>query len=123
MMAETLEHEFIEPERDEILQYLRRHYDGGRILVDMGRQAPLVYDSGLRVSEFVYNDGEGRWWHRALADPVRVVGWLCAQKGDAVWERIMMDPRIRTHYTVAVDTEHLALYRLKVPTGKVERYP
>lgn len=123
MMSETLEHAFIEPEREEVLGYLRRHYDGAKILVDMGRQAPLVYDSGLRVSEFVYNEGGGARWHRAASDPVREVGWLCSEKGDAVWERIMMDPRIRTHYTVVVDTEHLALYRRKLRTNMVERYP
>ena len=69
MMVETMEHEFIEPERKEDLQYLRQNYDGKRILIDMGTEAPLVYDSGLDVKEFVYNEGGESLWHEACAIP------------------------------------------------------
>ena len=53
MVLETLEHEFIEPQRQEVMRYIRQNYDGKRILIDMGKQAPLVYDLGLNVKEFV----------------------------------------------------------------------
>jgi len=113
MMTETLEHEFIEPERQEILQYLAQNYDHKRILIDMGRQAPLIYDSGLAVKEFVYNEGGGVFWHKAISNPKQQVGWIFAEKGDAVWQRILADSRIEDAYALAVKTDHFYLYRLK----------
>ncbi len=112
IMAETLEHEFIESERLEIIRCLRKNYDGGRILVDMGRLAPLVYDSGLAVKEFIYNEGGEMLWHKAVNDPERHVRWMCAEKGDAVWAHLSGDPEWARAYSVVIRTERFSLYRL-----------
>jgi len=113
MMKETLEHEFIEPERQQVLQYLRRNYDGGRILIDMGKLAPLIYDSKLPVREFVYNEGRDSLWHSAVRHPEQEVGWVCSQKGDSVSELVRVDPCWLHRYSLAVKTENLSLYRLR----------
>jgi hypothetical protein len=113
IMTETLEHEFIEPERQEILRYLRQNYDDSRVLIDMGRQAPLIYDSGLPVKEFVYNEGGAVFWHKAMRNPEQQAGWIFAEKGDAIWQRIQEDSRIPDKYALAVETENFSLYRLK----------
>jgi hypothetical protein len=113
MMVETLEHEFIEPERQEVIRYLRKNYNGRKILIDMGRQAPLVYDSQLPVKEFVYNEGGGTYWHAALRNPVREVGWLCAENGDAVAEHMRINPDWAAGYSIAMRTESYSVYRLK----------
>jgi hypothetical protein len=113
MMAETLEHKFIEPERQEILRHLRQNYDGQRILIDMRKLAPLVYDSGLAIREFVYNEGGEALWHRAIQDPGAEVGWLCAMKGDAVWKQLQVDPGWAGAFDLAVKTESLCLYRIR----------
>ncbi len=112
MMAETMEHEFIEPERKAVLQYLSQNYDGTRILIDMGTEAPLVYDTGLAVKEFVYNEGGASLWHAAARNPQAVAGWLCTQDGDAVSRLIEKDPSWTSNYLIAVKTEHYKLYRL-----------
>jgi hypothetical protein len=113
IMAETLEHKFIESERMEILQYLRQSYDGGRILIDMGKLAPLVYDSGIAVKEFVYNKGGEALWHRAVKSPEQHVGWICTQKQDAVWAHLTVDPDWARAYALVLETRHFCLYRLK----------
>lgn len=113
MIVETMEHEFIEPERQEIMQYILQNYDKGRILIDMGKQAPLVYDLGLNVREFVYNEGGETVWHEALRNPAKYVGWMCSEKGDAIWERLQVDPDWVREYALALKTEHFLLYRLK----------
>jgi hypothetical protein len=100
IIAETLEHGFIEPERQEVLQSLRRSYDGSHILIDMGKLAPLVYDSGLPVTEFVGNEGDVTRWRRAFQPPESEIGWLCAQKGDEVWERLLVDPHWADGYSL-----------------------
>jgi hypothetical protein len=112
MMTETLEHEFIEPQRRQVIRNLRENYDGKRILIDMGRQAPLVYDSGLPVREFVYNEGGGSFWHAAFRNPEEEVGWLCAEKGDAVW-RLMQNPGWAAGFLPVLETENFAVYRIK----------
>jgi hypothetical protein len=113
MMMETMEHEFIEPERQRVLLYLKQHYHGERILIDMGTEAPLVYDSGLAVKEFVYNEGGETAWHEAVQNPEPVVGWLCAQKGDGVWKLIQRDPNWAKGYSLAMSTKNYRLYKRK----------
>jgi hypothetical protein len=113
MMAETMEHEFIEPERERVLQYLKQNYDGKRILIDMGTEAPLVYDSGLDVKEFVYNEGREVLWHDAVRNPELFVGWICVQPGDSIWQIMQADATWAAQYSPVVKTEHYSLLRLK----------
>ncbi len=113
MMAEALEHEFIEPERQQILKHIGQFYEGRKILIDMGRLAPLVYDSGLPVKEFVYNEGMGVLWHTAMRQPDSVVEWICTQDGDAVSRHMAANPGWADKYSLEVGTAHLSLYRLK----------
>jgi hypothetical protein len=113
MMAETMEHEFIEPERRQIMQYILRNYDESRIMIDMGKQAPLVYDLGLNVREFVYNEGGETLWHAAWRNPGKYVGWICSEEGDVIWQRLQVDPDWLRGYALALKTEYFSLYRLK----------
>jgi hypothetical protein len=113
ILVETMEHEFIEPERRAIMQHILRNYDDRRILIDMGKQAPLVYDLGLNAKEFVYNEGGGSRWHDALRDPAKQVGWMCSETGDAIWERLQVDPGWVAGYALVLKTERFSLYRLK----------
>jgi hypothetical protein len=113
IISETLEHRFLENEREAVLNHLRSQYDGTRILIDMEKLAPLVYDSRLPVKEFIYSEGGGAYWRQALESPSRVAGWLCAQKEDAVWQLLLVDPRWVDGYSLAVKTENFLLYRLR----------
>jgi hypothetical protein len=112
ILAETLEHRDLEPERRALLDELAARYDGTRILLDIEKLAPLVYDTRLRTREFVHSEGEQRLWQRALADPAREVGWICTLRGDAVWQALDVDPHRTDRYSQAVRTEHFVLYRL-----------
>jgi hypothetical protein len=113
MMVETMEHEFIEPERSAVLQYLRQCYDGKRILIDMGTEAPLVYDSGLAVKDFVYNEGGESAWHEAERRPESVAGWLITKKGDEVWQLMQADSHWESAFSLAMKTNNYFVYRLK----------
>lgn len=79
----------------------------------MSRQAPLVYDSGLGVKEFVCNEGGEVLWHRAIQNPESHVGWLCALEGDAVWTQLQVDSDWTSAYALVVKTESLSLYRIR----------
>lgn len=113
VVQEAREHDYIEPQRREILAYLRSHNDGSSILVDMSRLAPMVYDSSLPVKQFVYNEGASESWRRAAVAPHEVVGWLLAEEGDEVWNRLRIDPGWAERYSLAVRTADIVLYRLR----------
>jgi len=113
ILSETLEHGFIEPERQQVLQYLKANYDGLRILLDMSKLAPLVYDSGLPLKDFISNEGDRILWKKVLESPESWVGWICAQKGDEIWNRLQVDPHRLDKYSLTVQTDYFALYRLK----------
>jgi hypothetical protein len=113
ILPETLEHDYIEGERRQLLQFLARHYDGTGILIDMGRHAPLIYDSALPISEFLYNEGQRTLWHRAIEEPHRAAGWMCVEKGDELWNALEIDPSRADGYALAVKTDNLVLYRLR----------
>ena len=112
LLAESLEHQYIEPERKAVLDYLLARYDGSRILIDVGRLAPLMYDSGLPLKEFIYHDGNLRDWDRASVKPRAHAGWLCAEKGDEIWELLHVDPHWADGYSLGVKTENYVLYQL-----------
>jgi Dolichyl-phosphate-mannose-protein mannosyltransferase len=119
IIPETLEHRFLDHEREAVLNHLRSQYDGTRILIDMEKLAPLVYDSRLPVKEFIYREGGGNYWRQALDSPSRVAGWLCSQKGDVVWHLLQVDPQWVDGYSLAVKTENFLLYRLRAEAREV----
>lgn len=112
VLQEAREHAYQEPQRKRVIDGLKNLYDGTGILIDMSRHAPLIYDSGLRVREFIYNEGRAELWRRAMADPQRVAGWLCSERGDAVWERLRTDADWARRYSPVIETEDFVLYRL-----------
>ncbi len=112
MLSEAMEHQYIEPERQQILKYLAARYDGSRIMIDVGRLAPLMYDSGLPVGEFICHDGDVVEWKQAISAPRRYAGWLCAEKGDEVWTLLAIDPHWADGYSLAVSTDNYVLYHL-----------
>jgi len=118
VVAEAREHQDVEPQQKQVLEYLRRHYDGSGILIDMGRLAPLMYDSGLPLKEFICHNGDPKDWLRAVAEPRSHVGWLCAESGDEVWGLLQVDPERADGYSLAVRTESYLLYqRSPEPSG------
>ena len=114
ILVETREHDYIEGERQAVLNHLRANYDGRRILVDIGRLAPLVYDSDIPVRKFIYNEGQQREWVAALQNPRQEVGWIVMEKGDELWNLQQVDPHWTDMYALAVQTGNYRLYRLQV---------
>jgi hypothetical protein len=113
LLAEAREHDYIEAERHTILDYLQSHYDGTRILIDIGRLAPLAYDSGIPLKKFIYNEGRQQEWVVALPDPQKEAGWIVMEKGDELWNLQQVDPQWTRMYALAVQTGSYRLYRLQ----------
>ncbi len=71
-------------------QYLSRHYDSGRVLVDDAFASPFMFASGLDLREFV-TAGAHPYYEQALEDPTRKVEWLGVYYGDEI------DTEMRQH--------------------------
>jgi len=112
ILAETLEHQSLEGERQRVLLYLRENYDGTRLLIDIGKLAPLVYDSGLPVRGFVYSEGDRVLWERARRAPHQEVGWILAGKDDEIWTALQVDPHWADRYSLALKADNYRVYRL-----------
>ncbi len=119
ILVEALEHNYIEPERQQVLTYLKQNYDGSRILIDIARLAPMVYDTGLPVREFIYNAGAQSEWTKALRDPASEVGWICMQKDDELWNLGQVDPHWVYMYSLALQTQNYRVYRLRHRKSKL----
>jgi len=113
VLTEAREHAYIEPQRERILDYLKRHYDGTGILIDMSRQAPLIDDSGLPVRDFIYSESDPASWRTAAKSPEEVAGWLVCEAGDELGRRRRIDPGWAGGYSLAVQTGSFSLFRLK----------
>ncbi len=111
ILAETLEHQSLEGERQRVLLYLRENYDGTRLLIDIGKLAPLVYDSGLPVRGFVYSEGDRVLWERARRAPHQEVGWILAGN-DEIWTALQVDPHWADRYSLALKADNYRVYRL-----------
>ncbi len=112
ILGETKEHGFVEADRSQVLDYLRRNYDKSRILIDSQKLSPLIYDSRLPVREFIYNEGDPALWRNVLIAPRRNAGWICIQKGDELSGRLQVDPHLIDEYSLVVQNDWLSLYRL-----------
>ncbi|MBZ5495054.1 MAG: glycosyltransferase family 39 protein [Acidobacteriia bacterium] len=122
MLSESFEHRYLDSEQQELLSYLGSHYDGSRILIDVGQLAPLMYDSGLPLKQFVYHDGDLTDWDRAAVSPRNHVGWICAEKGDEIWGMLHVDPHWADGYSLCVKTENYVMYQLN-PESRNVRLP
>jgi hypothetical protein len=111
ILEETLEHGFVESDRTQVLDWLKNHYDGSRILIDAQKLSPLIYDSRLPLREFIYNEGDPERWGEALRSPERSAGWLCVQKGDELADLLLVDPHRLDGYSLVVRNEWLSLYQ------------
>ena len=62
--------------------FLRSHYDGERILMDLGQHGIIPQRARIPLNHLV---NEATAWESALARPSAFVGWIVQQEGDGVW--------------------------------------
>jgi len=61
--------------------YLRTHYDGQPILIDLGQHGIIPQQARIRLIKLI---NEATAWDSALAAPSQFVGWIVEQEGDGV---------------------------------------
>ncbi|GAA3533088.1 glycosyltransferase [Nonomuraea rosea] len=97
--------------------WLRRHYDGGRLLMENHGNETAVFDSRVPLGRIVY-EGSFRIWDRALADPARRrIRWIYARtvegKEDRTWRALRANPSLTRDYTLVYKDAIQHVYRRK----------
>ena len=98
--------------------FLRTHYDGQPILIDLGQHGIIPQQARIRLINLV---NEATAWASALARPSRFVGWIVEQEGDGVWKypvnRLDLEERFEQVFEATGPFEKpLRIYR------RIERY-
>jgi hypothetical protein len=70
-----------------VIQFLRGHYDGGRILVAAGKWPCVMPEVGIYFKNTI-SDANRIYWRRMRREPERWVEWILRGRGDAV-DRLM----------------------------------
>ncbi len=71
------------PQETAAAAFLKANYQGGRILADDSLDSPMLFHTGLRLSQFV-TVGFHPYYERALAAPAGNVRWVVVFAGDAI---------------------------------------
>jgi hypothetical protein len=108
-------------ERRAVTAYLARHYDGAPILASMGSLGHYMQETaaiGLPLEAFLH-EGNGDLWTAALANPVRLAGWMLieerAEGGDDLAKLAARDASRLNGFLRVADGGGVALYRRDQP--------
>lgn len=96
--------------RRELVEHLRRDYQGGRILVSFGSLAPVVWETQLPLREFVH-EGTHSYWDHAVVDPEREVAWVMLTRGDVLDRIRQYRPGFPEGFVKVDGFNRISLYR------------
>lgn len=103
--------------RDRVTEYLRRSYDGTKIMASMGSLGHYMQQAsagGFAIRDFLH-EGNGDLWLVALDGPRRFVGWVLIEEkangGDMLAKRARQDPHFLDGFTPVCEAAGMVLYR------------
>lgn len=86
-----------------VVAYLAKHYNGGKLLVDLYHTQIDFSPAGIPFRSEIY-EGEHPLWEQALNDPARYADWVIALKGDVVSQHIDVNsPTFRAQYVLVAE--------------------
>jgi hypothetical protein len=122
-----------DPLRLQIIAYLKRSYDGGRILIETFKNNDISFSARIPQRALIA-EGNPQLFHAALIQPQLFAEWIYAGKnelsatGDTVATAFAANPALLDGYDVVLDNGAATLYRLKpelrgalVPDRDLER--
>ncbi|RKS68803.1 glycosyltransferase involved in cell wall biosynthesis [Actinomadura pelletieri DSM 43383] len=99
--------------------WLRRHYDGGTVLMENYGNEPVVFNARIPIGRIVY-EGSFGLWRRALTDPAGSgIRWIYARTvpelPDETWRTLRGTPALTRHYTLVYRDDVQRVYRRTDP--------
>jgi hypothetical protein len=110
-----------------VADFLRRHYDGGALMMAAGKWPCVMPELGIPFRQTVTETNRG-YWKRLRAEPEKWVEWIIRSRGDAVDELMLAYPQAFTHFvlreerTYPAEEGSVAIYRRR-GVGDVTAWP
>jgi hypothetical protein len=107
------------PRQEAIIQYLRGHYDGRRVLVAVGKWPCVMPQVGISFHNTI-SDSNRKYWGMMKTDPQDWVGWIIRGNGDAIDHLMQTYPKAFTDFEVVAqgsyrDEGDFRIYRRAKP--------
>lgn len=102
----------------EAAKWMSRNYHGGKILASSAAGDPLLFDSGLKLNEFI-DDGSSKLFINALKYPQKYTKYIVMTKQpvdmqrDLVYIHLSKTDKWKKYYKVAFDNLVFKIYALK----------
>jgi hypothetical protein len=100
------------------VDWWRRHYDGGLVLMENHGNEIAAFDSRIPLGRIVY-EGSFRLWEQALRDPAgEGIGWIYARtapgREDRTWRALRDRPSLTHDFTLVYRDAVQHIYRRRV---------
>jgi hypothetical protein len=82
-----------------IIEFLRGHYDGKRVLVAVGKWPCVMPEVGIYFRNTITNQNRG-YWALMRTEPEKWVGWIIRGEGDVIDSLMQAYPRAFTDFEV-----------------------
>ena len=108
------------PDSPYVEAWMRRHYDGGLVLMDDYRRPMGLVESGVPMQDFI-GSGNKPYWQESLRDPALYATWIVLQQSstDAVWSSFSPQSRaiLADHFTVVYQHGYIYVYKRRPAPG------
>lgn len=102
------------PDSPYVEAWMRRHYDGGLVLMDDYRRPIGLVESGIPMQDFI-GTGNKPYWQESLRDPGLYATWIVLQQSatDAVWSGFNTQARaiLADHFTEVYRHGYIYVYK------------
>jgi hypothetical protein len=88
----------------QVAGYLKRHYDGKPLLMDVSEHGIIPPQSGIPLVRFINESVYGRW-EEALAQPSSHVEWVVVQKKENIWKRLGASKDLKDRFKLVFQAE------------------
>jgi hypothetical protein len=108
-------------------QWLRAHYDGGKVLMESFGNETVTFSSRVPVGQVIY-EGSYRQWQPDLADPAgHGIRWIYMRRTpgsqDDVYRRLHASPRLSGYRVVYRDPDRLIYIRRGAADRLIHTHP
>lgn len=88
----------------QVAAYLKQHYDGKPILMDVSEHGIIPQQTGIRLIQFINETVYGHW-DEGLVEPSRFVDWVIVQKEEGCWKTLDKSQDLREHFKIVFRAE------------------
>lgn len=94
-------------------EYLKKNYDGGKILISAGSEEDQMFLMGFDYKTYIH-EGAGKYWKESLDNPSRYARWIVIEYGDRsdnLARNMKRDDILEREYKVVYEEPALKIFK------------